>query len=272
MGQDNARRTSPAMHIHSPAHPAFSAALGVPIHAAERSSAMTLEGTFADMPLIDLLHVFQSSRKTGRLLIVHRPYKAMLWFFDGALVNAAIVAQPSNERATCGEEAVFALLHWDDGVFTFIAPQPGEHYQVHIKHSVDWLIIEGLRRRELKASLPSYPRITGATRLALVTRLSGEEAQVTLTLDDWRVLSHLVAEASVDEVVRAVGYTLEQTLGIINRLIALNLVEIRAEIVLPQSRPVAYLPPDSGQHQLAPQQRMRHLVQSIKDRLRRVSA
>jgi hypothetical protein len=233
---------------------------------------MPLEGTFADMPLIDLLHVFQSSRKTGRLLIAHRPYKAMLWFFDGALVNAAILAQPSNERVSCGEEAVFTMLHWDDGVFKFIAPQPNENYQVHIKHSVDWLIIEGLRRRDLRASLPAYPRITGATRLRLVSRLSGEETQVTLTLDDWRVLSQLVSECSVDEVMRSIGYSFDQTVGIINRLIALNLVEIRAEIVLPQSRPIVYLPPVSDENQMAPQQRMRQLVQSIKDRLRRVNA
>ncbi len=232
---------------------------------------MALEGTLNDMPLIDLMHVFQSGRKTGRLLLSQSPYKAMLWFLDGAIINAVVLAQSTNAPIHAGEEAVFTLLHWEDGVFKFLHPQPPESYQIHITHSTDWLIIEGLRRHEQQSRLPACPRITGSTALRLVPRLAGEETQISLTLDDWRVLSQLVLETTVDEVVGAIGLSFDQTIGIINRLLALNLVEIRADMVLPEAKPLIMLPSPTDANKLVPQQRMRSLVQSIKDRLRRVA-
>lgn len=230
---------------------------------------MALEGNFADMPLIDLMHVFHHGRKTGRLLIANAPFKAMLWFFDGAIINAGVVTQNAHERISCGEQAVFDMLAWDDAQFVFLPPNPQESVSVQIQRSIDWLIIEGLRRRDQPQRLAGTTKLQPTSRLRLVPMLR-QASDITLTIEDWRILSQLVQELSVAELVEATGWNYDQTLKVLHRLIALNLVEVCSEIVVSQRSLSPVLMAPNPEHMV--ENRVRGLVQAIKARLRRTSA
>lgn len=136
---------------------------------------MALEGSLSDMSLIDLLQVFSSGRRTGRRRrLTGTSQRAMLWFLDGCTVNAAIV-DAGNKPLSRGEEAVFDLLQRGDASFKFFSCASDDQYVTAINRSTDWLILEGLRRRDQQAA-PAITRLDLQSRLEFVPKLDSHAA------------------------------------------------------------------------------------------------
>ncbi len=73
---------------------------------------MITEGNLRDFSLADLLQILELNRATGTLTLSHRGRSGVLACAEGLVVGARL-----GERG--GEEAIYALFHWDGGTFVF---------------------------------------------------------------------------------------------------------------------------------------------------------
>ncbi len=71
-----------------------------------------LYGKFSDLSLVDVLQLLIMNKKTGILTITRDGDKAELFFDDGKVLHAEY-------KQFVGEEAVYNLGEWKDGVFRF---------------------------------------------------------------------------------------------------------------------------------------------------------
>lgn len=79
---------------------------------AEQEIQDGLYGKFSDLSLIDVLQLLIMNKKTGILTITRDGEKAELYFDDGKMLHAEY-------KKFVGEEAVYNLGEWKEGVFRF---------------------------------------------------------------------------------------------------------------------------------------------------------
>ncbi|RKZ01886.1 MAG: hypothetical protein DRQ10_01205 [Candidatus Hydrothermota bacterium] len=74
---------------------------------------MTLSGSLREVPLIDILQLLETQRKTGVLRIDRRDKVAEIFLKNGRVVHV-------NAGDLIGKEALKAILRWDSGEFEFV--------------------------------------------------------------------------------------------------------------------------------------------------------
>lgn len=79
---------------------------------AEKEMQDGLYGKFSDLSLVDVLQLLIMNKKTGVLTITRDSEKAELYFDDGRMLHAEY-------KKFVGEEAVYNLGEWKEGVFRF---------------------------------------------------------------------------------------------------------------------------------------------------------
>lgn len=79
---------------------------------AEKEMQDGLYGKFSDLSLVDVLQLLIMNKKTGVLTITRDSEKAELYFDDGKMLHAEY-------KKFVGEEAVYNLGEWKEGVFRF---------------------------------------------------------------------------------------------------------------------------------------------------------
>jgi hypothetical protein len=212
---------------------------------------MALKGSLIDMSLVDLLQVFGMSAKTGRLMLDHtNDLGGMIWIAGGRIANAAVIEFRSRNTVLTGENAVIEMLQWEEATFRFIPALPNETYQVAITRPNEWLILEGLRRRDEQVGRSLYPQVNLDTRLRVVAQPSSASERLNLNHDEWSVLTHCANAKTIEEVLAATGYPESEMFAILGRLMALRLIDLeRDEIV-----PVFSLPPSIVTADLAHEQ------------------
>jgi len=114
-----------------------------------------LEGKLSQIPLTDLLQLFHMNRRSGVIELARRESgereeRGTIWVRDGNLVQAAA-------GSVEGEKALFRLLGWRDGTFSFTPDRV--HVTPRILTPTRALLLEGMRQLDewdrLRASLPS---------------------------------------------------------------------------------------------------------------------
>ena len=103
-----------------------------------------IEGSLAQISVVDLLEIFQMNRKSGSLKIwSSSPGGAGSIVVRGGQVADASVPLPDGS-AVVGEKALYRLLTWKEGRFEF---QPGEIAEPgRIQKPTRGLLLEGLRQ------------------------------------------------------------------------------------------------------------------------------
>lgn len=79
---------------------------------AEKEIQEGLYGKFTDLSLVDILQLLMMNKKSGILTITREGDKAELYFTDGRMIHAEY-------KQYVGEEAVYNLGEWKDGIFRF---------------------------------------------------------------------------------------------------------------------------------------------------------
>ena len=74
----------------------------------------TLTGTLSQMPLLEILNLLNSGKKTGKLLVRNKNTKGEIYFREGEVVHSACCSYMS-------EHAILNILAWTDGTFSFEA-------------------------------------------------------------------------------------------------------------------------------------------------------
>jgi hypothetical protein len=187
---------------------------------------MALEGSLQDMSLVDLFHIFRMGPKTGILLLVCGPERAVVYVAEGQLVDAVLVRGSERRVIAAGEDAVIQLLQWEDANFTFRHDPAIVERPARIFHETDWLILEGVRRRENPLRALPHEQITLDTQLEMASMPSSAESGVNLDLDQWRILSQIAISQNIREVCDKIGIAPEQAIRTVTELIAIGLLQI----------------------------------------------
>ena len=115
----------------------------------EAAESQEIEGALAQLPLPDLLQTLALARRTGRVTLRRGNERGEVELVEGRPVDA-------RAGAVQGEKALFRLLGWVEGTFSF---QPGPPAaEASIGRGTDELLLEAARRmdecRRLLESLP----------------------------------------------------------------------------------------------------------------------
>lgn len=198
-----------------------------------RGAAMALEGTLRDMSLSDLFQVFRMGPKTGTLRLACADLRAIVYIAAGELIDAAMVRLPDRRVIAAHDEAVIQMLLWDDAMFVFRHDPSVLHRPVRICHDAEHLVLESIKRRDDLRSMLPYHHITPDTCLQLSPLTSGRESSVSLSMQQWRILSQVPHHSSVRAISKATGMPSDQVIRLVLELMAIGMVEIA-----PAPRPV----------------------------------
>jgi CheY-like chemotaxis protein len=128
----------------------------------EAAEPQEIEGALAQLALPDLLQTLAPARRTGRVTLRRGAERGEVDLAEGRPVDA-------RTGAVQGEKALFRLLAWSEGTFSF-QPGPGGA-EVRITRGTDELLLEGARQldecRRLLEGLPSQARWVHAAGAAL---------------------------------------------------------------------------------------------------------
>ncbi|MHB8419953.1 MAG: DUF4388 domain-containing protein [Myxococcales bacterium] len=131
-----------------------------------------MEGTLAQLAVTDLLQVLGQNRKSGRLELEGPRGIARVRLSGGEVAEA-------RAEGTSGVKALFRLLQWKEGLFSFVPGEPAQGGDIH--KPVEELLLEGLRQSDelpaLRAALPDPEAPLALT--AAADQLTGEQHPVT---------------------------------------------------------------------------------------------
>ncbi|MCI0671085.1 MAG: DUF4388 domain-containing protein [Myxococcaceae bacterium] len=115
-----------------------------------RGETQVLEGSLAQLGIPDLLQVLAMHRRSGRLQLARGDERGDIYVGEGRPVLA-------RAGRVEGEKALFRVLTWTDGTFSF-APGPPPSGGERITRSMDDALLEGMRQADevarLESSLP----------------------------------------------------------------------------------------------------------------------
>lgn len=187
---------------------------------------MALEGSLQDMSLTDLFQIFRTGSKTGVLILNGGSERGIIYVHKGQLVDAVLVRGTERQIIATAEEAVLLLLQWEQANFTFRHDLTVAERRACIVHDIEWLVIEGLKRRENPFRMLPHQQITLDARFELAPLPSSAETGVNLDLDQWRVLSQIAICQDLREIIARTGLTADQGVRISTELLAIGLIEI----------------------------------------------
>jgi hypothetical protein len=122
------------------------------------------------------------------------------------------------------QDAVFEMLRWTDGDFDF---QPGVVFpeeDIGLSISTEELIMEGSRRLDEWNRIEK--KIPNLNVIFKMTSMQGREAaQISLTPEEWMVLTHIDGERTVRQIVELTGMSTLHTCKILYGLIGSGLLE-----------------------------------------------
>jgi hypothetical protein len=187
---------------------------------------MALEGTLQDMSMSDLFQVFRLGPKSGVLLLEHDNERGVIYVDRGQLIDAFVVRGPERTVVVTSDEAVLYILGWDDASFVFRHDLSVAGRPVQIKHDSEWLVMESMRRRADPFRALPYHQITLDTQLQLSPLPTNAESNVSLDVDQWRILSHAANNQNLRTICDITGIDHDKARRIVAELLSIGLVEV----------------------------------------------
>jgi len=156
-----------------------------------------MHGKLETHALGDILQVLTALRRTGQL-VLERPaphLTASVYFANGKIVHA--LCPPLT-----GEDCVHALFAWKSGRFLFLENAGSDRSSIVIDQLA--LLLESLRRHdEYETILSQLPPLDTILHRQYDSHLTSE---VTLSLNQWKLLTHIDGQRSVEDLLHT-GWT-----------------------------------------------------------------
>ncbi|MBW2289081.1 MAG: DUF4388 domain-containing protein [Deltaproteobacteria bacterium] len=203
---------------------------GEPEVEAEEDSTGAIEGQLAQLPLTDLLQLFHVSRKTGIVSLLRRNYRGEEE--SGlVLVSGGEVLQ-AEAGAVHGEKALFRLIGWDRGSFSF-RPQPVV-VEDRIQTPTLSLLREGRRQIEEWERLARHMPPMDAHVTLKIQTASLPNVIHPLTQEVLLVLEHY---SRIRDVVDHCAHPDYQVLRMLHTLIRRGMLSLRRDVPGPTGAP-----------------------------------
>lgn len=179
---------------------------------------MAFQGSLKELPLPDIIQLVSVSGKTGMFKLESDTSTGEIYLREGQIVHA-------RAGDLTGEEAVYELAIWKDGDFVFT---PGEETgETTIKKSNTNLLMEAARRIDewqvLSKRIPS-------TRLVPVFTSQATTTSVSLTPQEWALISKIDERRSIEEIAVSLGSSPFEVCKTIYGLITSGLVELKEDL------------------------------------------
>lgn len=151
----------------------------------EPSREPELRGDLSQVALWDLLQVFATSQRTGRLRVETEGASGDLYVREGRVVDAT-------QGASTGEKAFYRIVGFERGTFHFV---PGlTRGNSTITAGTEMLLMEAARRldetRRVRAELPSMGTTLGMAGLSTIP--PGIASELALRLDEPRTIEEML--------------------------------------------------------------------------------
>ena len=157
---------------------------------------MSLQGSLSELPLPDVIQLVSVSGKTGAFEIQGEHEAGSIFLRDGQIVDATV----GHLR---GDAAVYEMAIWSQGFFVFRPGVETPEVTIHISNAN--LMMEAARRldewRVLSRKIPSLDLVPYFT-----TREKGSD-QVTLSPQEWILVTRIDGERSIEEIANQLGWT-----------------------------------------------------------------
>ena len=150
-----------------------------------------IEGNLSQLGIPDLLQILAMNKRSGKLALMRGAERGEIQVGEGRPMNARI-------GIVEGEKALFRLLAWTEGSFSFTPGPPPP--RARINRGMDDALLEGMRQSdEVARFLPSLPPRNARVHLAPEADLPLDQhpvtSQVVELLRQPRVLSELIDAA-----------------------------------------------------------------------------
>jgi hypothetical protein len=157
---------------------------------------MSLQGSLSELPLPDVIQLVSVSGKTGAFEIRREHETGTIFLRDGQIVDAMV-------GRLRGDAAVYEMAIWSQGFFVFRPGEEADEVTIHISNAN--LMMEAARRldewRVLSRKIPSLDLVPYFT-----TREKGAD-QVTLSPQEWILVTRINGERSIEEIANQLGWT-----------------------------------------------------------------
>ncbi|MDY7093457.1 MAG: DUF4388 domain-containing protein [Acidobacteriota bacterium] len=175
---------------------------------------MAFQGSLKELPLPDIIQLVSVSGKTGKFSLTSEAGEGEIHLQDGRIVHAF-------SGKLEGEEAVYEMAVWRDGDFVFV---PSETAGVTtINKSNTNLLMEAARRLDewqiLSKRIPS-------TGLVPVFTDDSSRTSVSLTPQEWMVISKIDERRTIDELAIAIGTSPFEASKLLYGLITSGLIRL----------------------------------------------
>jgi hypothetical protein len=152
-----------------------------------------LRGNLRKLPLLDILKILISARRTGRLDFKNNARVGEIYLQDGNLVHAVTGAQ-------MGESAIYSLMGWFEGDFNFVSDAEAPERSVEKKAEI--LLQEAAKQAE---EWEKIKKVIPSTDVVFKLSAAGSANTVSLQPEDWQVLAQVNGAQTVAEIAEAVG-------------------------------------------------------------------
>jgi hypothetical protein len=146
------------------------------------------KGNLAQLSLLDILRMLSSGHRSGRLEVHNAGKSGQLYLENGIIVHAVSGAQ-------LGERAVYTLMGWLEGDFSFMPDVPSPERS--IETTTEQLLLEAARQAEQWEDIKD---VLSSTDAVFNISPSGSTTTVSLKPIEWQVLAQVNGERSVVEI------------------------------------------------------------------------
>lgn len=191
---------------------------------------MALEGTFHDMPLVDLLQVFSMGPKSGILLLAHMVERGVMYVAEGRVIDALLISAGDQRVLARGDTAVLHVLRWDDARFTFRHDDLASKRPVHVTYNEEWLM-----QAAAQAASSSAPAADSHTSVVALSPVPPDLHITSLfTIQQWRLLSLAAHGVAIHQLAAHLALPAEQVVGMVAELAQLGAVVVTQPPVPPE--------------------------------------
>ncbi len=195
---------------------------------------MALEGTLTDMPLADMLEVFHTHHRSGRLLLSRQEERGLIFFGEGRMIDALLVTDIEGNNVTHAEDAILRLLEWREADFSFEHDPSVTERPRRVIHDIDWF---------LAASRKSNPPpLNLSTRLQPAKPTAASNGPFTLNAEEWRLVGALWPQRTLGMVCVELDLSPQSVISLADAMLRRGLLTIAEDVEAPRApapRPAA---------------------------------
>src|SRR5450759_48396 len=176
---------------------------------------MAFQGSLKELPLADIVQLVAVSGKTGMFSLTRAAERGVVYIYNGQITHAKV-------GDIEGEDAIYNLALWGQGDFQF---SPGVESEARtITRSNTNLLMEAARRSDEWKILSK--KIPTTESVPVLTCRDGMSEAVTLTPQEWLVVTRVDGVRSIDEIARTSRLSSFDIAKTLYGLVTSELVEI----------------------------------------------